>query len=683
MATPDIVPKLKVPQSKLDKLADDLRKLEVSHAIVNQSTNTAVPAFQRQGYLEKLGHTRLKWFKRFFVLRDSFLLSYNLQKSDYTVEPRSSVHLGNATIQLLEHAGKEFCFLVTTVQRDRFLFAAENEEERRQWVSDLEQARKITHANMIKLAVENRCLAEEKGAANVALDNSTSALAIFSNEQYIQNTPITGGAEGWLRTLGFNPDESKRAALMKNKKALQKLYFILRDSHLLMFQGGDMLTKPRGVMFLLSTKVEVLASEDADGDFAFRVSSPQFGDEITLVAGSNKMRKRWVDALRVGARVTYPDFRLLLKEHEILASVTMTPRAAPPPAPNQPAPIHAEQQTAQPLLFEDFDLLGEMLDPGTQQAFDENGQPIVRNPDGQLTTADGGVLLPVTPRFNTNGQQLDPFNRPLPPGAVPMFTVEGKPIGVGPDGIHYLPDGTVVGEEEPHFDAAGNQLTTETVSAANAVATDISVAIKVRNMLKSDGAREEAIDVLGRTFRDQGQPGATSLVNADGEVVPLASARRVQNSTGQMVDYAQMVAEQAAAPPREDHLLIKATDDQGDEKDLGSVTIDDRTSLQDVRKMITAEIRTDFEDFVFLVNSIPLLKYEEKDRLAISCVPEVFIRGNELKNVTRDTKFTAKVSSLMQYEQAKKKEADEFSDVLAKIRQGKFLRNTNMSMLGP
>jgi len=668
------VPRLNVPPTKLEKLADDLRKLELATTVVNSSAKTAVPAFQRQGYLEKLGQQKAnKWFKRFFVLRDSFLLSYNLQKSDYTVEPRSAIHLGNSTIELTTEPGKQFCFLITTMQRDKFMFAAESEAERESWVRDMEQARKITHANMIKLSVENKCLAEEKGAVNVVLDNSTSALSIFANEQYIQNTPITGGAEGWLRTLGFNPDEQKKMSLLKNRKAAEKNFFVLRDSHLLMFYGGDMLTKPRGVMFLLTSRVEVLSSDDTEGDFPMRVSSPQFGDEIVLIANSNKMRKRWVDALRVGARVTYPDFRLLHKEHELLASVTMTPRAAPPSKANEPSSVAETASVAAPMLFEDFDILGEQLDPATQQAFDVQGVPIIRNPDGKLISAAGEEVAPSTPRFNTSGQQLDPFNRPLPPGAVPMFTADGTPIGVGPDGRHYLPNGTVVEESQPHFDAEGSQLGGDTVRAADAVASDLNVAIKVRNMLKGEGAREEAVDVLGRTFRDMAADG--KLINADGIEVPLASARRVETSSGALVDYKPQ-----DDGPKEGELHIRATDDNGDEKDLGVVTVDERTTLKDVRRMIETEVKTNFEDFVFLLNFVPLLKYEEKDRLAITIGSEVFIRGNELKKV-QGKQFTAKVASLAQYEHEKKKEAEEFNDVLARIRQGRFLRNANLSLL--
>ena len=55
--------------------------------------------------------------------------------------------------------------MVTTAQKDRFMFAAESEDERKMWMRDLEEAKTVTHANMIKLSVENQCLAEEKGAA--------------------------------------------------------------------------------------------------------------------------------------------------------------------------------------------------------------------------------------------------------------------------------------------------------------------------------------------------------------------------------------------------------------------------------------------------------------------------------------------------------------------------------------
>jgi hypothetical protein len=425
------VPNLDIPQHKLDILADDLKKLQVKTVIKVGKDSAPVPAFQRQGYLEKLGHSRSKWFRRFFVLRDSFLLSYNLQKSDFTVEPRAAIHLGGASAQLTEHSGKPFCFLITTQQKDRFLFAAATEEERDTWLRDISEARNITHATMIKIAVENQCLAEERGAANVARDNSSSALALFSNAEYIHNTPITGGAEGWLRTIGFNADEEKKK---EKKDKMAKCYFILRDSHLLMFHGGDILTKPRGAMYLLGTEVIVDDENSKEKEYHFKVKSYECGDEIGLVASSRKVRQRWVNALAVGARVTYPDFSILLKEHEILAKAALTPRSGPPQQANQPAP--EAMGPPMPVMGENIDLQGEQLDPGTKQAYDAQGNPVLRNPEGKLVDMEGKEVDVKQPRFADSGEQLDPFNRPLPPGAVPMFNQDGAAIGVGPDGQH-------------------------------------------------------------------------------------------------------------------------------------------------------------------------------------------------------------------------------------------------------
>eukprot|EP00299_Pterocystis_sp_00344_P017202 c8627_g1_i1.p1 GENE.c8627_g1_i1~~c8627_g1_i1.p1 ORF type:complete len:674 (+),score=182.36 c8627_g1_i1:50-2071(+) len=671
-----VVPKIAVPQSKLDKLADDLKKLEIQTVV--KVGEAPVPAFQRQGYLEKLGHNKSKWFKRFFVLRDSFLLSYNLQKSDFTVEPRGAVHLGGANIQLVEESnGKNFCFVITTMQKDVFVLAAESDTERQAWVCDIDEARKVTHANMIKLSVENQCLAEEKGASAVARDNSTSALALFSNQEYIRSTPLTGGAEGWLRTKGFNPDEQK-SGLLKSKPSFTKCYFILRDSHLLMFHGGDVLTKPRGCMYLLGTTV--IVGEDVEGEgFPFTVKSTQCGDEIGLLASSHKVRARWIQALQVGARVTYPDYQLLLKEHALLSAVTMTPRAAPPKAANMPA--ERLELPPPPLHVEDFDLQGQQLDPGAMQPFDSEGNPILRNPEGKLVDANGEALSATQPRFGPSGEQLDPFNRPLPPGAVPMFTQDAQPIGVGPDGLHYLPDGTQVDESAPHFDVSGNQLPQEVVVAANAISTNLNVAIKVRQVLRGDDSMPEVVDVLGRTFREMNDKKSQEgvLLNADGDLVPLQSARRVETGTGKLVDYAST---QLPRSTDTTHLIIKV-DNEGDEQQIGEVEIDSHTTLKDVRELIVKEIEVSFPDFVFLFNQVPLMKYEEKDRLALSCLPEVVVRGKELKSVTPSGVFSKKVTSLTAYEEQKKKEQQDFDSIMAQVRQGRFLRSAKQSILEP
>lgn len=432
-----------------------------------------------------------------------------------------------------------------------------------------------------------------------------------------------------------------------------------------------MLTKPRGVMFLLGTVVEPIQGEN-DTDFAFRVKSYQCGDQIDLVCSSNKIRNRWMDALRVGARVTYPDFRMLLREHEILASLTLTPRAAPPSKPNAPS---TEVLPPVPMLHEDFDIQGELLDPATQQPFDESGAPLLRTPEGQLVTVEGKKVDPTEARFNADGQQLDPFNRPLPPGAVPMFTEDKTPIGVGPDGLHYLPDGTEVSKEQPHFDADGNKLDNNVVEAAAAISTNINVAIKVRSALKGENTPDEAVDALGRTFRDMTDTKSGQIVNADGQLVPLMSARKIQSSTGQLVNYEDAKKAEQPAAPTKSMLKVSTTDDNGDERLLVEVEITSTTTLRDVRNTIHADVSTHMQDFTFVVEGVPLLKYEEANRFAANIDGgEVMVRGKEIKTV-KAVPQARKVAELITKEQKVQKEQDEFAEVMARVRQGKFLRS--------
>jgi len=88
--------------------------------------------------------------------------------------------------------------------------------------------------------------------------------------------------------------------------------------------------------------------------------------------------------------------------------------------------------------------------------------------------------------------------------------------------------------------------------------------------------------------------------------------------------------------------LIKV-DSEGDEHELGSVEINSGMSLKDVRERITSELKTDFPDFVFLINGVSMLKHEEANKLAVNCLPEIVIRGKELKQIEPPkTKFTKK-----------------------------------------
>lgn len=298
-------------------------------------------------------------------------------------------------------------------------------------------------------------------------------------------------------------------------------------------------------------------------------------------------------------------------------------------------------------------------------------------------------IAPATPRFNASGQQLDPFNRALPPGAVPMFTNDGVPIGVGPDGQHYLPDGTVVAPDAAHFDVDGKTLASDKVKAADAISQDLNVAIKVRTKLKGDGTTAEAVDALGRTFRDgydeKSMDGAQLIKNADGDMVPLASARRIEAGTGNLQDADAAVAaaaakREAAEKAAEQQLTVMVEDEDGEEKELGKVEVEHNSTLANVRTLIQADIELDFPDFVFLFNGVPMLRYEERDRLAVACLPEVFIRGKELKKVA-PKKFTKKVQQLNASQEAAAEVENEFMAMMRRVREGKHLKNTKQAFM--
>jgi hypothetical protein len=261
---------------------------------------------------------------------------------------------------------------------------------------------------------------------------------------------------------------------------------------------------------------------------------------------------RWKQALTVGSRVTYPDYRLLEKERQLLASVVLTPRA---PTPRGPAK-QLESQTPPSVMDEETDIQGNVLPPGAVQPYNEQGVPLLRRPDGVLVDPNtGSVMSSTAPRYSAIGEPLDGFNRPLPPNAVPMFDSQKRPIGVGPDGLHYTPDGEVVDAGAAHYDAAGQVLDKNTVQAADSIAPTIAVAMKVRAKLKGDHSTSEVVDPLGRAFQEVG---SNSMKTLDGQTVPT-SARRVEVE-GKLVSYEEAVKKEVHVPKPEEqigHLTIK------------------------------------------------------------------------------------------------------------------------------
>lgn len=686
------VPKIDVSQAFLDKFAQDLEKLTLDAAYkVVPKTESQIPAFQRQGFLEKLGHTRKKWFKRFFVLRDSYLLSYNLDKSELTVEPRGCIHLAHSKVMELEHPSK-VCFIVITNDKEEYEFSVGTKEERLAWMKDLQIARMITHGNMVKLAVENKCIADEKGLGDITVNKSASALGIFANQEYVRSTPMVGGCEGWLMTPGFNVISSRSGGVFTSKVKWLKGYVVLRDSHILLFRSGDTMSKPRGCMYLVGSTVETLEIEEK-GQFAFLVKSHHCGDLIELAADSEQTRTRWMNAVKIGSRITYRDFKLLLKEHELLANTRLPAPPRPPsddttePEPEpveQPAPV-----AIQPLINDEHDIQGKQLDPGATQPYTREGHPILRNPDGKLIDSKSGLEMdPREPRFSQTGQQLDPFNRPLPAGAQAMYTQDGQPIGVGVDGQHYLADGTVVSRTDLHYDSEGNQLPQHVVDAADAIVTNVNIAIKVRAHLAGDGQQTEAVDQLGRTFRDMNADHNGMIVNADGVKVSLKTARVMDRDNKEFTDFEthrnkdiKTHRDQGTVPfqERKGKLAIVVEDEENGTTEIGSIDISEGMVLSDIRQAIEDQM-VGTSEFVFLSNSLPLSENEEGLKYALADGNRIVIRHrNELSSL-HAKEARARADQMKNYEDQKKREAEQFHKILSAIQTGTYLKPVKKPM---
>jgi hypothetical protein len=683
------VPKIDVASTFADKFAQDLEKLNLDAAYKTvPKTDLQIPAFQRQGFMEKLGHTRKKWFKRFFVLRDSFLLGYNLEKSELTVEPRSCVALGHSKIQELEHPTK-CCFMITTSNKEEYEFAVASPEERAAWMKDLQIARMVTHGNMVKLAVENQCIADEKGLTQAVRDKSTSSLSIFANQDYIRQTPMVGGSEGWLFTPGFNVISARSGGVFSSKVKWFKGYVVLRDSHLMMFRSGDTMAKPRGCMYLVGTSIETLETNEKNL-FGLCVKSAHCGDLIELGADSDAARTRWMNAIKIGTRVTYRDFKMLLKEHELLSS-------AKPPAPEgSAAPAEpAKEASAEPAapapvpVFQDeVDILGKQLDPGAVQPYTADGHPILKDPDGKwIDSKDGREVDPKAPKFSQTGQELDPFNRPLPPGAQAMFSKDGMPIGVGVDGNHYMQNGTEVAPTDPHYDRDGNQLPQPVVDAAQQIVSSLNVAIKVRAHLQSDGQTTEAVDNLGRTFRDMKPDKENMIINADGQKVPMKTARVMDPENKKFTDFethrqkeTKTHRDQGTVPfhERKGQLAIVVEDEEGGPKEIGKIDVEDGMVMADLRPVIEEKMVN--ADFVFLANSLPLSENEEKNKYALSGGDKVIIRPRNEFSAMTAKEASAKAEKMSAYELEKKRERDEFDRILKQVQTGTYLKPVKKEM---
>jgi len=123
--------------------------------------------------------------------------------------------------------------------------------------------------------------------------------------------------------------------------------------------------------------------------------------------------------------------------------------------------------------------------------------------------------------------------------------------------------------------------------------------------------------------------------------------------------------------PQQTTITVKMENNKG-EVELGSVEIDSATTLDHIRTNIKTELNV-VQNFVFLIDGVPLTRNEERTRYASLLGSEVTIRGQEMKAEAPEKKFTAKIANLKAKEEQAIQSQNEFLDVLNKVKNKKFL----------
>ncbi|XP_076442004.1 uncharacterized protein LOC143281009 isoform X2 [Babylonia areolata] len=112
---------------------------------------------QYHGVLQKkpFGHQSSKWAKRFFLVKDGFLMYYSEhEKKEYekreffNIHPKGILPLGECRMVPVRESGHPFCLQIDSHEIDgRLLLAAETEYERDRWLDIMERSRRVTWQN--------------------------------------------------------------------------------------------------------------------------------------------------------------------------------------------------------------------------------------------------------------------------------------------------------------------------------------------------------------------------------------------------------------------------------------------------------------------------------------------------------------------------------------------------------
>ncbi|MED6265445.1 Pleckstrin y domain-containing D member 1, partial [Characodon lateralis] len=112
---------------------------------------------QLHGVLWKrpFGRPSAKWSRRFFIIKDSFLLYYaesekrNFESNRYfNIHPKGVIPLGGCVVSANEDMGMPFAIVVNLEDfTGTIVLAAESEEEQVQWIEMLQESGKVTWKN--------------------------------------------------------------------------------------------------------------------------------------------------------------------------------------------------------------------------------------------------------------------------------------------------------------------------------------------------------------------------------------------------------------------------------------------------------------------------------------------------------------------------------------------------------
>ncbi|XP_048732608.2 pleckstrin homology domain-containing family D member 1-like [Ostrea edulis] len=121
-------------------------------------------------YKKPINHQSNKWTKRYFVIKDGFLLYYpDTEKKDLekrkclNVHPKGIIPLGECTIEAVRENGQPYAISLESAEiAGKLLLAADNSFDRDKWIDMLQKSKRITWKSS-KLADEMINQLEEHG----------------------------------------------------------------------------------------------------------------------------------------------------------------------------------------------------------------------------------------------------------------------------------------------------------------------------------------------------------------------------------------------------------------------------------------------------------------------------------------------------------------------------------------